>query len=194
MKNRCGRVQEKLAELAAGNPAGIDGGRILRHVRGCAACTRALAAEQRLSEELRSLPLLECPESVTRAVLEATRRKKSPHGAFERALGAVRTVLSHRALKPALACALVLFASLFLVQRHRQSAPPVKTFTEDEISRAREIMEWGLVYSAGQVQKSEQRVFRDVVTVRVPEAIERSVLSVYDKTTGGGILEKTGIK
>ncbi len=184
MKQNCETTQKRLPDLLDGMLDDRERDLVFGHLDECAVCSEILAAEKMISGELHSLPRLRCPEAVTRAVLEKTIELKRPVGIFETIVRRARIVFSRRALKPALACGLILFLSLLISHQTRRNEMRGKTYTDAEIDRAGEIMKWSLVYSARQVQTSERRVFSEVLNQSAPETIERSVLSVYTKSTG----------
>jgi anti-sigma factor RsiW len=198
----CREVRELLDAYLDGELDAEVAARVRRHLEaepvpaagsaarpGCAACRHELRRAERLREELRGLPVVPCPDAVTRRVLAGAREDAAPGGrrgrvfVFRRpaAAGAAARLMRLGAL--AAAAATLLWLGVRALEPPKMEPVAVQAdaytaYTPEELERAEQELRLALGYVAAIGRRSGVALRDDVLVGEVLEpsadALERA--------------------
>lgn len=184
MKLDCATCGPELAPYAAGDGDPETRSGIAAHVAECPACRRELAREIELRAALAGLPLVTCPEAVTRRVLAAVALRQADVLRRRWFAGVGTTVAA-----AALAGVLLLRPDLPMAPTADTGTARVATargpYTAEEIAAARQDLIRTVTLTARVLEQTGRHTIADVFSERLPAAVAGSLRPLDDSTRGG---------
>jgi anti-sigma factor RsiW len=178
----CTQFEIQLTAFAAGELPAAEVVAVADHLAFCASCRAELRREQKLRLVLQDLPMVACPDRVTRAV---QRQVAVPEPKRRTAGPARRPGLRRWPAGLGLVAAALVVALLGTGLRQRTSVPlpgeaatvvPARIYTPAEITQARREAAAVLRLTANVLDRSRDRTVVDVFGSRLPRAIGDALL------------------
>lgn len=152
------------------------------HLSECGTCRETVETQRFVIESIQSLPVHACPDSVTHAIRNAVKPKRSFSwtSVIDRVLP---SPVWQWATAGAAAIAIVL--SIFLRNEPAPQTQPTKTYTQEEIERAKAEAIYSLLYASKKLKQAEKNAIGDAVIKQLPETLRNTVKNTMPIIKGG---------
>jgi predicted anti-sigma-YlaC factor YlaD len=189
---RCELAARLLAGHAAGELEPMEKAIVEDHLAECAACRAELERERHLRELMHGLPGHACPDELTAAITAAV----DAEAAVTRRRPPAPPSRRHAWTGRVAAAAVLAAAVLLVVLLPRPEAPtdmatapatqtPTGSWTQDELDRAREDVQWALAFTATVIERAEKQTMIDVMR-RLQEETFSGLRDRTPPTSNGG--------
>jgi len=162
MADDCLRAQGLTEQGDDGELSSIDRAWLVRHLENCPVCRAAQEIDQSLERDLTTLPVLACPEELTRRIVAAVAPRSEARSHWPWRWAAL-------AAAAAAVAALVLWPS---AERVTPIAPP--TPSAAEALAARHQARATLVFTARLIRTTENDLIREVLGNDLPRRVRKS--------------------
>lgn len=173
MNVQCRDIQTQLAAFIDGDLPKAERTRVGEHLAACPVCRSEHEKLRQVTEGLRTMPEVACPERVVRKIEMVTVKPKQADS--------VRTKRaswwSFSRLKPVyLGVALMAIALVVVVDAVRnRDQTEIPTFSQEEALRMREEAKLSLAYIAQVMNKTEKNIVEDVLLKDIPKAVRNTI-------------------
>lgn len=151
------------------------------HLSECKPCRETVEAQKFIVESIQSLPVHACPDSVTQAIRNAVKPKRS---------FSWTSVIDRLLPKPVWqwatvgAAAIAIILAIFLKSAPQQHQTK-RVYTQEEIERAKAETIYSLLYASEKLKQAEKTAVGDVVIKQLPETLRNTLKNTMPIIKGG---------